>query len=283
MCDSNIEALQNKALKIRQTITEMNFVTRAGHLSSSLSCIEILVALYYGKILCITPSNVRDIKRNRLVLDKGHCCMAQYAILADLDIIPEEWIWNFCKKDAILGGHPNYLLNIPGIESSSGSLGHGLAYAEGVALGIKYRGYDARVYVIVGDGELQEGSIWEAALSIAHHKLDNVIIIIDDNKIQGTDFTQNIISLGSLSEKWMSFGYNVQEIDGHDMHEVMAALENVSSDKPNVIVASTIKGKGLSFIENNKDWHARKINGEEWEIARKELKIEESRYDKCML
>ncbi len=150
-------------------------------------------------------------------------------------------------------------------------------------MGIKYRGYDSQVYVIVGDGELQEGSIWEAALSIAHHGLDNLTVIIDNNKIQGTDYTQNIISLGNLFEKWFSFGYDVREIDGHSIGEVIDALINVSSNKPKVVIANTIKGKGLSFVENNKDWHARKINENEWKIAKKELRIEESRYDKCML
>lgn len=266
------EQLERKARELRKKIMEVCYKTRSGHPSSALSCVEILTALYYGGFLGVDKYNYKDDNRNRFHMSKGHGCVLQYVILADLGILDQEHLWQFCRPGALLGAHPNPLA-VPGIESVSGSLGHGLAYAMGVALGAKYRERDFQVYTVLGDGECQEGSIWESALCAGNHHLDNLTVIIDNNGMQASDYTVNVSDLSPLREKWDSFKFQAYEVAGHDIDQIIHALQAPFDGKPKAIIANTRKGKGVSLIENQKYWHGRKPNDAEWEQIRVEMNI----------
>ena len=258
------------ARKIRIHATRMIHTAKSSHLGSNLSMAEILAALY-GKVLNITPDSIEDPKRDRLVLSKGHAAAAYYAVLAECGFFPVEWLEKFYLNGARLAGHATH--DIPGIEVSSGALGHGLSMSAGMSLAGKLDGIPYRVFAVLSDGECDEGSTWEAAMFSAHHSLDNLVAIVDYNKIQALGHTRDIVDLEPFADKWRAFGWSVREIDGHDIEQIVSTLEEVPFEKnqPSCIVAHTIKGKGVSFMEDDVLWHYRNPQGEEYEEAMKEL------------
>lgn len=275
-----IAELENIAKKIRGKTFLMIFHAGSGHIAPSLSAVELLVALYF-KILKIDKNNYRDNDRNRFILSKGHASAALYAILAEKDIIDENILNTFCQRGSILGGHPEAHL-IPGVEVSTGSLGHGLSFGAGMAFAGKLDKKDYRVFALLSDGECQEGTVWEAAMFASHHKLDNLIAIIDHNKLQSLGQIDNIVSLKPFADKWESFGWGVREVNGHNISEIIDALEKVpfSKNRPSVLIAHTTKGKGISFMENAPIWHYRMTNEDELKIVLDELDIDESELEK---
>lgn len=259
------------SLGIRRNIFKTVCSNRAGHLASSLSSVEILVALYFGDILQYNPKNPDWDDRDRFILSKGHAALALYYVLAKAGYYDKEEVSNFCMEGTIFGGLATYG-KIPGVEMTSGSLGHGLSFAAGIAMASKLRCDTCpnNVYAMLGDGELQEGEVWEAAMFISHNKLTNLTIIIDNNKIQATGYGENIINLEDLNEKWRAFGFHVIEVDGHNVNQLISSLK-IETDKPKVIIANTVKGKGLSFAENKGDWHYKMPSETEVEIGLGEL------------
>jgi len=258
------------AQKIRIHATRMIHSAKSSHLGSNLSMAEIMAALY-GRVLNITPDSIEDPKRDRLVLSKGHAAAAYYAVLAECEFFPIEWLESFYVDGARLAGHTTH--DIPGIEVSSGSLGHGLSMAAGMALAGKRDQASYRIFAVLSDGECDEGSTWEAAMFSAHHQLDNLIAIIDYNKIQALGHTRDVMDLEPFVDKWKAFGWAVHEVDGHDVNALEKTLANVpfKPDKPSCLIAHTVKGKGVSFMEDNLLWHYRNPQGEEYEKAMQEL------------
>lgn len=272
----NIEQndLKKKSKELRKEVFNTICLGGGGHIPSSLSIIEILLVLY-KRILRIEPKNPKAPNRDRFILSKGHAAVSLYAILADQGFFPKEELSKFGKKGSILGGHPD-MHKVPGIEASTGSLGHGLPFGAGIAFAGKLDNKDYRVFVLVGDGECQEGSIWETAMFASQHKLDNLVVIVDYNKFQALDRVDKIVSLEPFADKWKAFGWEVKEVDGHNiaqLEEVLGCVPFVK-EKPSLIIAHTIKGKGVSFMENVAIWHYRMPNQEELEIAGKDLDLE---------
>ena len=228
---------------------------KRGHVGAAFSIVEILRVLY-DDILKYDAANPRWPKRDRCILSKGHGCIALYVLLAEKGFFPKDELGKFCASDGILGGHPEHG-KVPGVEASTGSLGHGLSFGVGFALAAKLDGYKHRVFVIVGDGECSEGSIWEAALCAAKHQLSNLTVLVDYNKQQTYGTIAEVQGLEPLVEKWESFGFAVREVNGHDIEELRSVLSNVpfESDKPSAIICHTVKGKGVSFTERNLRWH----------------------------
>lgn len=222
-----------------------------GHIGSTMSLIEIMRVLY-DDICKFDQKNPKMAERDRIILSKGHGCIAQYVLLADKGYFPIEELDRFCRKDGLLGGHPSP--QVPGIECHTGALGHGLSIGVGMALAAKIRKQSHRIFVICGDGEINEGSVWEAAMSASKHKLNNLTLIIDHNKIQSAGFVEEIQPLGDLHTKWRSFGFATTERDGHDIDSLEEALK-WEYGAPTCIIAHTTKGKGISFAENKPDWH----------------------------
>ena len=206
--------------------------------------------------LKINPKRPRDIERDRFILSKGHGCLAQYVILADKGFFNENELTKFCHLNSILGGHPEYG-KIPGVEASTGSLGHGISIGVGMALASRLQNRKNKVIVIVGDGETNEGSVWEAAMSASKHKLSNLIIVIDYNKIQSYSFVSDVLNSEPMFEKWLNFGFAVDEINGHDINSIRNYFLNIPKNinKPSALICHTIKGKGFPFAENNPNWH----------------------------
>lgn len=269
-----MENLKEIAKNLRKTIFKTIIEGGGGHLPASLSIVEILVILYNG-ILRIDPRDPDDAHRDRFILSKGHACVALYAVLSDKGFFHRSHLSTFGKPHTILGGHPD-MHKIPGVEASTGALGHGFPFGAGIAMAGKMDGKKYKVYVIVGDGECQEGSIWEAAMFAAQQKLDNLTVIVDNNQQQAMDFLDKIVSLEPFAAKWKAFGWEVKEVDGHDFEELSAAFASLpfSKGKPSVIIAHTTKGKGISFMENEPLWHYRMPTDKEMEIACNELGIE---------
>lgn len=268
-----IEKLEASAKEVRRNILKMVHNAKSGHPGGSLSGADILTVLY-EKCLNI-PTNwdkASDFdKRDRFIISKGHASPLLYAILAQHGIISKDELLTFRKMNSKLQGHParGYL---PGIETSTGSLGQGLSVGCGIAMGLKLDKNPAKVVVYMGDGELQEGSCWEAFMQAAHRNLNNLIAIVDRNKLQIDGCTENVMALGDVSEKIKAFGWNAIEIDGHNIEEIYSAVEKAKeSDKPFAIIAKTIKGKGVSFMENQAGWHGKAPNDEQLELALKEL------------
>ena len=265
--------LKETANHVRRNIVKMVHNSKSGHPGGSLSGADILTVLY-KKALNIPKdwNNSPDFEnRDRFILSKGHASPLLYSILAMKDIIPEEELMTFRKINSRLQGHPakKYL---PGIETSTGSLGQGLSIGCGMALGLKLKNNPANVVVYTGDGELQEGSCWEAFMQAAHRKLDNLIVIIDRNKLQIDGCTENVMALDNLNDKLKAFNWNVIEINGHNFDEIYDAIETAKKcTKPCAIIAHTIKGKGVSFMENQAGWHGKAPNDEQLEQALKEL------------
>ena len=226
-----------------------------GHLASAFSLVEILRVLY-DDILKIDPTNPDWVERDRCILSKGHGCLALYAILADKGFFPKDELDKFCSGETFLGGHPEYH-KIPGVEATTGSLGHGPSIGIGYALSARMLGSDARVFVITGDGEINEGSVWEAAMCAGKHKLDNYTLLIDYNKLQSSGPVAAVQPLEPLADKWKAFGFAVREVDGHDPIALKDLLSSVpfETGKPNVIICHTVKGKGIKDVENNLKWH----------------------------
>ena len=247
--------LDERSKQLRRKIVGILSHARRGHIASAFSLIEILRVLY-DDILRVEPGNPKWEDRDRCILSKGHGCLALYAILAEKGFFPDEELSLFCKSNGILGGHPERG-KVPGIEASTGSLGHGLSIGVGMALAARHDRKQHRVFVIMGDGEINEGSVWEAALCASKHALSNLTAIIDYNKQQSYSTTAEVLNLEPLLDKWRAFGFAAQEVNGHDVAAVRALLERVPFDvsKPSLIVCHTVKGKGVPFVEGNLQWH----------------------------
>lgn len=261
------------AWKIRRHGIEMTHLSHGSHIGAILSVADI-VGVLYNDIANVNPKNPKMSNRDRIILSKGHAGAAIYAALAEKGFFDVEELKTHYADGSRLSGHVSHK-GVPGVEFSTGSLGHGLSVAAGMAYGAKKDNKDHKVFVILGDGECDEGSVWEAALMANHYKLNNLVAIIDHNKMQSLDFCEDTISLAPFADKWRAFGWNVLDIDGHDHNELKKAFKmaKVSEDKPTVIIANTIKGKGISFMENNILWHYRfPHEGEEYDSAVAELK-----------
>ena len=260
----------NISKNIRSKILRMAFVAQAGHIASSLSIADILAVLYFG-ILKIDPKEYLNENRDRFILSKGHSVMALYAVLAEKGFFSEEEIENYCKDASKMPGHSTRN-SIPGVEVSTGSLGHGLPITCGISLNGKLDSKDYKVFVLMGDGEMQEGTTWEASLFASNHKLDNLTLIIDYNKLQLFGRTNDVLNLEPLRPKLESLGWSVREIDGHNHLEIETALLKVpfEKQKPSCIIAHTIKGKGASFMENRIEWHDKKLSKEDYQKALEE-------------
>lgn len=267
----NNDFYRKKAGEIRQKVLKMAFNGKGAHIGSSLSIVDILTILYY-KILSINPKNPQDENRDRFILSKGHACCALYAILAKKGFFKEKLLDTYLQDGSVFAAHPNSM-GIPGIEFSSGSLGHGLSIGAGMALAAKNDRKKHRVFVLLSDGECDEGTNWEAALFASHHKLDNLTAIIDCNKLQAFGFTKEVLNLEPLAKKWEAFGCSVREIDGHDYKQILESLKKApfNRNKPNLIIAHTVKGKGVSFMENQLCWHYQTPSEEQLKIALREL------------
>lgn len=265
--------LKEKAAELRLQILLTALKSGKGHVPPAFSWVEIGVALFYGGHLNIRPHEPQWEGRDRFMLSKGHGCLTLYAIMADLGFFPKTELEQFCSPGSLLAGHPD--TNIPGVEGISGSLGHGLGMSAGLALGAKLDSFPWKVVTVLGDGECQEGSVWEAAMFASHHQLYNLMAIIDRNGLGATNFTEQSMALEPLVNKWEAFGWEVLTIDGHsfeDLNNVMRTFRQRTSFKPLMIVAQTVKGKGVSFMEGSVNWHHRMPKGEEVEEAIRELK-----------
>ena len=268
--EEKLANLRVKAKEIRRDDLIAIHRAGSGHPGGSLSMVEILVSLFYGK-LRHDPKNPQWPDRDRLVLSKGHGCPGLYTVLAHRGYFPKEQLWTLRKLDSPLQGHPHR--GLPGIEASSGSLGQGFAIANGMALAGKLDRASYRVYAILGDGECQEGAVWETAMSAAHYKLDNFCAIVDANGVQQNGPVRQLMGIEPLPEKWRSFGWHAMEANGHRLKELFQALDEAEATKgrPTVIVARTVKGKGVSFMEGKPEWHGKAPNAEQLEQALKEI------------
>jgi len=262
--------LQKKAIQIRKDLLRMIYNSRTGHTGGALSSTDILVSLYYD-VLHIDSQNPKDENRDRFILSKGHSVEGYYAILADKGFFMKNELSTFSQYNSRLIGHPN--VKVPGIEMNTGALGHGLSVGVGMALGGKMNKKDYKVYVLMGDGEQAEGSIWEAAMAASNYSLDNLIGIIDRNKLQISGTTEEVMKLENLIEKWKAFGWEVIEVDGNNIQQLLETFKKIPchKGKPHLILANTIKGKGVSFMENDIKWHHRVPSKEEFQKALKEL------------
>ncbi len=269
----DILELQKKAIEIRKDIINMLTLAGSGHTGGSLSIVDILVALYYYK-LRHDPKRPDWSERDRFILSKGHACPALYAVLAARGYFPKDKLWTLRKLGSQLQGHAQR--GLAGVEISSGSLGQGLSITNGMALAARLDGLDMRFYCLMGDGETNEGQVWEAAMTAAHYKLDSVCAIIDFNKLQIDGFCCDVKGAGAFANKWTDFGWNVIETDGHDIKKLMDALDSAQNakGKPSIIIADTIKGKGVSFVENKVEWHG--IAPKKEEAARAIAELDES-------
>ncbi|AGB04243.1 transketolase, beta subunit [Aciduliprofundum sp. MAR08-339] len=275
--DEEIRKLKLKANEIRTWSIKMIYAAQSGHPGGALSAADILAVLYFHEMR-VDPNNPEWEDRDRFVLSKGHASAAYYAALAMRGFFPEDELLKFRRVDSFLQGHPS--LMVPGVDMCTGSLGQGLSAAIGMALAAKMDGKDYRVYAILGDGEIEEGNIWEAAMTAATRKLDNLVAIVDRNKIQLDDFTDTMVALDPLEEKWRGFGWRVISINGHDMVQIIRALDEARGTKgrPTVIIAHTVKGKGVSYMENTAKYHGKPPQSEEeYEMALKELNDERRR------
>ena len=244
-------------IKLRKEIflTAYHGNSSAAHLASAFSIIEVLYTLYCKGILNYKIEDPQWDERDRLILSKGHASLALYSILSEVGYFDKRVLKSFCFPESILGGEPN-MLDIPGVEATTGSLGHGLSYGVGIALGLKMNQCKAKVYVIIGDGECQEGSIWEAVMSAYKHKLDNLTVIMDCNKLQKMDTVHNTMGIDEWQKKWEAFGWHTDIVNGHSITELQNCLQNI----PRIIIADTVKGSGVSIMENNVLWHYKMPN-----------------------
>ena len=270
-----IRKLDLTAIQIRKHIIEMLYLAKSGHPGGSLSAVEAIVALYFHHMKH-NPKNPNDPNRDRFVLSKGHAAPTLYAVLAECGYFDVTELKKLRQINCMLQGHP-VCTYIPGVEASTGSLGHGLSFALGIALAGKLDKKDYRGYVMVGDGETNEGQIWEAAASASHYKLDNLTAMVDRNFLQIDGRTEDVLRIESVRDRWASFGWHVIEVDGHDIEQIIDALleANEQKNQPTMIVLNTVKGKGISFMENNIDFHGVPPNEIEYKLAMKELETQQ--------
>jgi transketolase len=275
--DREIELLRVRAAELRWQIVHMMGAGKAHHFGGSLSCSDLVTALYFQKMR-YDPSNPRWPERDRFLMSKGHSVPAQYAALALLGVIPVEELSTLKKLGSRLQGHPA-MHETPGLEGCTGALGEGLSYANGMALAGRVQGLSYRVYCILGDGELQEGQVWEAARSASRYCLDTLVALIDRNGLKAMDACDCGVCPDPLAERWASFGWAVQEIDGHDMTAICAAIEwaDTVNGKPVAIIANTVKGKGISFLEGQSVFHNGTLSEEQYQLALEELSAERTR------
>lgn len=288
--------LSKECKELRRNIFKAGYKGGEAHFGGMFSSVEILVSLFLGGVINIDPKNPDDKNRDRFIISKGHCVLALYAILNKIGAISDAALYSFIQNGSHLGTHPR-LGEVPFIDATTGSLGHGLSYSIGLAMASKIQGqafsgklgteqssqpYPERcdgktknfnVYCLMGDGECQEGSVWEGALFAPMQSLDNLTVIIDYNKFQAMDKIDNIVALNPLDDKWRSFGWAVHVVDGHDIKQLTDAFNKPANEKPKVIIANTTKGKGVSFMENAPLWHVRMPNPNELEILMKELEL----------
>lgn len=272
---TRVELLSEAARQLRVDIIRMTYEAgpeRKGHPGGALSAADIVAALYFDTMK-IDPHRPRWEDRDRFVLSKGHACPVLYSALAIKGFFDKEAYRSFRKVDGMLQGHPD-MKGIPGVDMTTGSLGHGLAAGVGIALGAKIDHRDYHVFVLLGDGECQEGLVWEAALAASRYRLENLIAVVDANGLQSCDWVDATIPMEPQGAKWSAFGWNVIHIDGHDMKQIVAALDAAVAHEPEptVIIAKTVKGKGVSFMENDNSWHQKAPNRQEFELAMAELK-----------
>ena len=253
---------------IRRIVLEISYRAHVGHIGSALSIADIIAALYASTLNIPSPENNQ---RDRFILSKGHAAPALYAALFAKGFISKEELLDFCKDGSLLGTHPDF--KVPGVDFCTGSLGQGISYAVGSSIALRYLNFSSRVFVIVSNAECNEGSLWEAALSAAQHKLDNLIVIVDSNEQQALGLSKDILDLTPLAKKWASFGWDTHEVDGHNMQLIIDEINNLdnSDKKPHVLVAKTISGKGVSFMEKQLKWHYWPLTHDEYEQALKEI------------
>jgi len=268
----SVQELQAICKVIRRHIVTMIAAAKSGHPGGSLSAVELIASLYFGGRMRHDPANPQWKDRDRFVLGKGHAAPVLYATMAEAGYTPVDQLNTLRKFGSIYQGHPDRRF-IPSLEASTGSLGEGLSVACGMALAARLDGSSSRAYAMLGDGEIQEGQVWEAAMFAAYHKIDNVVCIVDYNKIQLDGFVKDIMEVEPLADKWRAFGWHVVELDGHDLDAVNAAYDeaHATKGKPTVLVAHTVKGKGVSFMENNPKFHGVAPTAEELEKALAEL------------
>ena len=274
MVDNKIKDLIKKTAQARAVMIETLVHAQSGHPGGALSSIDMMTALF-SDFLRVNPDDPKDPERDRFILSKGHCSIALYTMLHLKGFIDREELMSFRSDWSNLGGHPD-MHKVPGVEMSTGSLGHGLSVGVGMALAAKMDRKDYRTVVMMGDGEMQEGSIWEGAMAGSHFKLDNLTGIVDRNRIQTDGTTEECLSIEPLAHRWQAFGWEVRSIDGHNMEEIVVALRDIpfKKGKPSMIISNTVKGKGVSFMENQASWHGGPIKGELGEQAIRETRID---------
>lgn len=268
------EKVLSAAKEIRKQIYIMSHHAGGGHMGAAFSMTDIIATIYFGDVLKYDSQNPMWEGRDRFVLSKGHACYSLYATLAKAGYFAQEELKTAGKPGSRIGGHPK-IYEVPGVEASTGALGHGLSFTIGMALAHKADGKANHFYVVLGDGECQEGSVWEAALSAPTLGLDNLTVIVDHNKLQAMDTLESIVGMQPFADKWKTFGWNVIEIDGHDVEQIYDALMVRKEGVPTVVIAHTIKGKGVSFMEGMPIWHYRMPNEEELIILMKDLELTE--------
>jgi transketolase len=268
---TKLQMLQDKARTLRIEALKMIHTAKSGHPGGSLSIADIVAVLYFDEMR-VDPQNPVWEDRDRFILSKGHTCPIWYAVLAEKSFFPKEELATLRKLDSKLQGHPD-MKKVPGVDMTTGSLGNGLGIGIGMAKAAKIDRKDYRVYVAVGDGEVQEGSIWEAAMSAAHYKLDNLVVIVDQNNLQVDGFVSEIMEINPIDAKFKAFGFEVVTIDGHDIEQISDAFAKArqTKGKPTCIIANTVKGKGVSFMENVCSWHGTAPNDGQFEVAMQEL------------
>lgn len=270
-----MEAIELIAKDIRRKIYQIAHFAGGGHMGAAFSVADIISVLYFGDVLKYDIKNPKWEDRDKFVLSKGHAGYALYAVLSKAGFFSEEELKHVAQVGSRFGEHPK-MYDIPGVEASTGALGHGLSFGIGIAYANKIDKKKSHVYVVLGDGECQEGSIWEGALSAPTLELDNLTVIVDHNKIQAMDELENIVRMKPFAEKWKAFGWNVVEVDGHNYTEIREALLTRELNKPTLVVAHTVKGKGVSFMENVPIWHYRMPNEEELMVLMEELGLTEN-------
>ena len=272
LSEKQVIGLKQTAIKVRMSVLRMIRAGRLGHLGGAMSAVDIMTALYF-QVMRIDPNNPTWRERDRFVLSAGHKCLALYAVLAEMGFYDKSLLDTYGSLGSRLPGHPN-MYSLPGIETNTGALGHGLSIAGGMALGLHMGGISSKVYVIMGDGELAEGSNWEAAAAASHYALSNLIVFVDRNSLQISGKTVDVMNYEPLDRRWQSFGWSVREINGHDIRQIVETATSVPFEKgkPSVIIANTIKSKGISFAEDKAEYHYWKATDEELKIAEEDIK-----------
>jgi transketolase len=267
--DAKVSALADIARAVRRADLQMINRAKLGHIGGDFSVADILATLY-GAVLSIDPEDPSNPERDRFVLSKGHCAGALYSTLAHCGFFPESELETFAQPLSALNGHPNRT-KVPGVETNTGPLGHGFPVAVGHALAAKLQGSPRRTFVVLGDGELQEGSNWEAAMTASHYGLASLTAIVDRNRLQQGARTEDTKQLEPLADKWASFGFEVREVDGHDLRQLLRAFEPSTTGRPVAVIANTVKGKGVSFMEDRVEWHHKVPSEDQVQAALKEL------------